>query len=299
MKSTLLLVFPLLIISLVGIVYNEAQASNLAPASPIYSCNAIFGCTIGTYVPVANQWSANTFAFMNPNSPFTYLLQGRIVDFLFFGFNQPASYNFGSYLSGNVGACVTTATGYYCQNIFTSSAPGQCQTPPFGVPLNYTNTQGNATIWTIYATPFNVVNCQYQSASGTKYSYVTSAYCTIHPNRNPQFIFCTPPSSYSATNTFTGIFGFFAFVIGIILLILGLGIGFSFSALASGVSFQTNQQGTKMAQTFGIYLILFGFITAQFANAFFLIPYSIGTLVYIILTLVSIIGLYWRIQSYD
>lgn len=65
-----------------------------------------------------------------------------------------------------------------------------------------------------------------------------------------------------------GIFGFLSVIAGVILIFIGLGIGGGGSILGTGITFNVNDQGTRMAQSMGITLLAYGLVTLSFGAWF-------------------------------
>lgn len=66
----------------------------------------------------------------------------------------------------------------------------------------------------------------------------------------------------------SGIFGFLAIIAGVILTFLSLGIGGGFQAVASGLNFTVNEQGTRLAQSMAITFLAFGLVNLYFGRWF-------------------------------
>ena len=86
-------------------------------------------------------------------------------------------------------------------------------------------------------------------------------------------------------------------VAGVVLLIIGLGIGFSAQALATGASFQVNEQGTKLAQAFGINLILWGVIFGLFGGWIGTLGFGFSLLVSVLFTTIIVYGTWQQARS--
>lgn len=94
--------------------------------------------------------------------------------------------------------------------------------------------------------------------------------------------FSSPQSVISVLSLFAGV----------VLLLMGLGIGFSAQALASGASIQFNEQGTRLAQSFGIGLILWGAISTAFGGWFNAFGFGLGLILNVLLLMLYTVGLY-------
>jgi hypothetical protein len=138
--------------------------------------------------------------------------------------------------------------------------------------------------------------CPNGSQEGIGVNFAKTTYYCLIPTSNP--------ATFSVANTFS----FFAMIAGMILLFMGLGLNFAFSILTNGGTLGVNEQGTKMAQVMGIGLVVWSFITSEFAYWVFFNYQSgfIGTLLslvftsmYSVLTVIFFLGLYWRIFSLD
>jgi hypothetical protein len=127
-------------------------------------------------------------------------------------------------------------------------------------------------------------------------------------NINRTTYYCLLPSQAQGTITVANTFSFFALIAGMILLFMGFGFNIMISLLTNGGSLGINEQGTKMAQVFGIGLTIWSFITSEFAYWVFS-PYGSGligsiltltfTAVYSVLGIMFFLGLYWRMFSLD
>ena len=88
----------------------------------------------------------------------------------------------------------------------------------------------------------------------------TSYYCLIPV--------ITTNSGYAGSNTNS--FGFLAFLTGVVFMIIGLGMYLSFTIIGSGSSIGSNPQGTKLAQHFGIGILVFGVLDLAFGSGIFM-----------------------------
>lgn len=165
-----LIFFPLIILILVGLVANSFQSSALqtVPVLPTPYCTGTFtgecyptninGCD--SSVSNCNFTSSTTFAFLNPNSPFTLLLQGNIVGFLASTFNGAENQQviYAAYTT-----CIPLVSKVYANNSGSDIHYFQCQGysaqggnasvpaqyPNVGVPMNATSNNGNNSQWNI------------------------------------------------------------------------------------------------------------------------------------------------------
>jgi len=86
-------------------------------------------------------------------------------------------------------------------------------------------------------------------------------------------------------------------VAGVVLLIIGLGVGFAAQALATGASFQVNDQGTKLAQSFGINLIIWGAIFGFFGGWVNTLGFGFAVLTSVFLTTIFSYGAWQQARS--
>lgn len=127
----------------------------------------------------------------------------------------------------------------------------------------------------------------------------TTYYCLL-PQINP----ITPNTT--ASDSLPNIFSGLSFLFGVILFFAGIGLAIT-SAL---IGFTINEQGTKLAQVFGIAIVIWSFITSEF-GWIFVTNFSmngdlIGTIislvfgfVYIVFTVMFFVGTYWRLFSLE
>ena len=131
-------------------------------------------------------------------------------------------------------------------------------------------------------------------------------------NINATHYYCLLPVTNPETPTTTGaealpnIFAGFSFIFGVILFFMGIGVALT-SAL---IGFQINEQGTKLAQVFGFAIVVWAFISSEFGWIFVttfnvnggligtILSLSFG-LVYITLTAMFFVGVYWRLFSLE
>lgn len=93
--------------------------------------------------------------------------------------------------------------------------------------------------------------------------------------------------------------GFFSAIAGAVLLLLAFGIGGSFTVAGSGINISTNPQGSRLAQVFGLCLLLLGFESIVFMNWINLLPPMLGTVVTAIIYICTLTGGYLRAQQID
>src|SRR5947209_2461150 len=86
-------------------------------------------------------------------------------------------------------------------------------------------------------------------------------------------------------------------VAGLVLLVIGLGIGFGAQALASGATFQVNDQGTKLAQSFGINLVIWGVIFGLFGGWIGTLGFGFSLLVSVLFTTTFVYGAWQQARS--
>lgn len=100
----------------------------------------------------------------------------------------------------------------------------------------------------------------------------------------------------AAGNQIFGVGSVLGFIMGIILLILGTGIGFSFTAplptTTTGASASPNPQGTRMAQTLGIGLIVWVPVVSEFSGWLAVFPNGLSIIVAFILSAMVFFGFF-------
>ena len=105
----------------------------------------------------------------------------------------------------------------------------------------------------------------------------------------------TTTSGYAGSNTNT--FGFLAFLTGLVFMVIGLGIFLSFSILGSGSQIGANSQGTKLAQHYGLGILVFGVLNLAFGSGIFqfdTIYSGLGEAMFAIVVLLYFFGL-WEV----
>ena len=120
--------------------------------------------------------------------------------------------------------------------------------------------------------------------------------------------YCLLPSSNPATFSVANSFSFFAFLAGLVLIVMGFGLNLAFSILTNGGTIGINEQGTKLAQSMGIALTVWAFVTSEFGYIFITV-FNFGLLglilnvilgaVYTIMSVMFFIGIYWRMFSLE
>lgn len=106
-------------------------------------------------------------------------------------------------------------------------------------------------------------------------------------------------STNSNANGFAFLMGI-GFIAGIVFLILGLGLGLNVQIFTTGFGLTPDSQGTKLMQSLGIGLVTWSFIYSEFGASWLpFLPFNLGTIGFVTLTIMYFAGLYWRLFSYD
>lgn len=309
--SMSLMFFPLILLIFVGIISNNFVASGIqtTPTFTGYPCILGTGnCSlIASAVPNGcaadiqncNSSAITTISFLDADSPFTQLIQGNIIGFFGSIFSSNNKQGGGNSLT-QLNFCTAnqgsgqTITSFYCQ----SGSGYGCFIFPDSTTLFYnaTSNAGNSSNWSIEGDAFNPNDCNFvkipaERAYALQYGYYdvfNATYYTLH--------FQTLSSTtVSLPNTFSII----GFLFGIVLLLGGLGLTIALAVLGSGTTIGINQQGTKMMQIIGIALIVWIFIFSEFGGWLSVFTLGIGTIIYILLTAMYFVGIYWRLFSYN
>lgn len=316
---------PLFLLIGIGVISNNMQANGLSTTNDNSNCTSL-NCP--AYLPTAcfnsvsncNFTTSTRFSFLDPNSPFTYLFSGDIAGFLGSFTNQNGQSNSLNALS----LCSTPQTGKIITFLHCTSSSWGIKGPPYQqypiVSCNFNTGSGLGFNATASSEPVTTVSGQ---ANFTTWTVSGCAPANLQ-NTNPlnQTGFLIIQADYAGTNgsitltkynpgltdivgssgTGLNVFTFLGFVIGIILFIMSFGIGFGggASVLGSGPSFQfsSNAQGTKLAQTLGIGLLIFTPIYSEFSSWIFTLGFGIGTIVSTIIFVMFFFGLYWQLESY-
>ena len=157
-----LIVFPLFVLILIGIISNNMIASNVQ-TMPTFQISSY---SLGVVTPIGNNGCdsskqncnftvASAYTFLNPNSPFTLLVQGNILSFIVNIFTMSESPNifYSAYslcYSIENGVFQNESNidihGFVCQG-YTANGAGTHPFPNAGVPINFTSNDGNNSIW--------------------------------------------------------------------------------------------------------------------------------------------------------
>lgn len=209
-----LIFFPLIILILVGLIANTFQSSAIqtVPVLPTPFCTGniepgecypvnVNGCDASASAN-CNFTAKTTFSFLNPNSPFTLLLQGNVIGFIASALSGGETLNI---ITSGFATCIPLIHGVFKNESGTDINNFQCQsfaiignatfTPVFpttGVPLNLTSNNGNNSDW-----------------SGTG--------CLGQPNQGPSHIFGYPcflnygngVASFNGTTSPVSFYGFY------------------------------------------------------------------------------------------
>jgi hypothetical protein len=166
-----LIFFPIIVLLFVGLFTNELSTSGLqtVPILPSPFCTGSIepgecyplnqnGCDQA--IQDCNFTTSTTFSFLNPNSPFTILLQGNIVGFFSSTFNGAenqqiiySAYTICIPQVNKVYANDSSSDIHFFQCLGYSSQGGNASVPAkfpnTGIPLNATSNNGNNSQWSI------------------------------------------------------------------------------------------------------------------------------------------------------
>lgn len=330
-----LLFLPLFILVIPGVISNNLASAQLQ-TTPTFATNASSPYPIGIVYPTTksgcdasaqncNFSTVSSFSFLNPNSPFTYLIQGNIIGF----FNcliacqtsSPASSlrfltgctNFAG-LSGDN----NFITSFYCAgSTWNNNGPTE-----FAPPYNATSSIGNNSNWLINPLPsrFNTLpnaliyatyikngtTFQETYCDAIKICYSTPLFTCPSvldaPFNNYNVQYCLVQLIVNGGNgntTFNNAFSFFGFIVSLILIFLGFGLTFAATILGSGTTIGINSQATKMCQVFGIGLLSWSLLYSEFGSWLNDLTIGLGTIIFTMLTMMFFVGLYWRVFSYN
>lgn len=220
-----------------------------------------------------------------------------------------ATSNNGNVSIWSLNGCPNTV-GVTCTNGTSSNGQySQAETNAFYIINGTTLTTGQCTVlgvtypqcgvfWRVFAAG-GVTTFTCASSNGTLNYYgklinlkVSTYYCLIP--------YSTQAGSTSASTGLASTFSVWGFIFGFILLVLGLGITLSTQIVGSGGTVGANQQGSKMAQAFGLGILVWTFIFGEFGATWLPnLPFNFGTMITVTFTAMFFLGLYWRIFSYE
>ena len=276
-----MIVFALFFLVGIGIFYNNAVSAGFANTAIVNSCSSLNCPSYGNQNPCTlnpqNCYANKTISIVNPNSPFTYLVSGDLLGFI------------GSFTGGSgtgVGQASVHTVALYCKTVsgsgisitaFTCDRSSSTADANYPYPIYNATSSGNSSIW--YVVGFqgknNVEVLPLQNAPFTFYggyfanntviNSVTAGQsftCHLTGTENYCLVPLPQPSSVNLGNVFT----FMAFINGIVLLIVGLGLSLSAQVVATGFSFGSNAQGTRLAEAGGMALLIFAPSYSEFGT---------------------------------
>ena len=312
-----LIMFPLILLIVVGIPTNMLGQSGLQ-TTPTFQTT--YPCTVGPDSSIINytNGACSMIAQTNPsgcasnlsscsllalnikdifqsNSPFTYLIHLNIIGFfgsMFSSNNGQASNGITQlqYCTANQGSG-SSITAFYCEE---GSGVG-CFIYPAGLYYNATSNSGNQSNWSIEGYQYDSPDCNSGFTNNTvyvlQYGYYTAynaTYYTLHFS-----------NLAASTANLPNMFAVVGWILGIALLFMGFGWNVTVSTLIAGGSFGINQQGTKLAQAFGIALFTWSFVYSEFGFWLTDLYFEAGIPILAILTTMYFLGNYWRLFSYS
>lgn len=309
-----LIMIPLFILIGVGVIYNNISA--VAGTSSVLTYNSQTGTWHYTNYSGCSgaTCTVTSPSFLNPNSPYTLLMQGDIIGFVGSFTSKAESGNggpsLGFYLNSKCttisGGPATNSTSYLkCQDAF-SFAPG-ASVFYGGLPyVNFTAPGGNLSIWSCVNCYSDVLRTQLIPISFygiiTNFSTIwgSGAACSLSNGTT----YClnnvsTEVQSNNQPNRMANAFGFLGFIFGIVLLVLSLGVGGGVQAIASGFNVQVSDQGARLAQVLGIGLTTWIPMFSEFGGWLTTsgLALGLGTILSLVLTIIYFYGLWWQTQS--
>lgn len=174
--AIILIMVPILLLTGIGAIDTNLTASGFSTVNAVTPCTSL-QCpafqAVGCQENASNcKFSTKTtYTFLNPNSPFTILLQGNLIGFFTYTFNTRESPQI---IYSAYSICIPQVKGVYANNTGTDIHFFQClgyssqggnasvtpQYPTVNVPLNATSNNGNNSQW-------NIVGC----ARAANYTY--------------------------------------------------------------------------------------------------------------------------------
>ena len=167
--STELIIFPIFLLIIVGVIANNMSASGIQ-TTPIFITSTNY--PVGIVVPNdengcdasiqnCNLTAISAFSFLNPNSPFTFLIEGNVLGFmsnLLSNGETANTFNTGDTLCIPVNPfgqlqnqSGSQITGFQCYGRVSDSSNVQ---PPSIIPvINASSYNGNASIWNLEGCP--------------------------------------------------------------------------------------------------------------------------------------------------
>lgn len=226
----------------------------------------------------------------------------------------------------------TAASYYHFYNTQNGTFPQSCS---WDVQINYTATAGNG--WTYYGCTLSSGN---QIITHKEWTFMVAVSNANHViTAGHKFVYVQPENWYTQGCSNNGLSGnlhtdqcdawarsflgftipgtstqfvpggggaIMAFLIGIFLFLMGLGLNFTTSgsvfASGGGAGAGVNEQGTRLAQTLGIGLIVWAPLYSQFATWFTtgLLPYGLdgaAGITSVVLTGMFFFGVFWVVMS--
>ena len=316
-----LIVFPLFILIIIGIISNNMIASNVQ-TTPTFQISSY---SSGAVTPIGNNGcdsskqncnftAVSAFTFLNPNSPFTYLLYGDLSGFIsLFSNGNPQSNSLNALSLCSDYQAGISLTFLHCTSSSWAIAGPPIQPYPLvscnfptalgtgfnasasSAPITTNSGQANVTLWTITGcAPANRINSTplNQSASLLIQADYNGANNSITLTKYKAGIVDIANNG--------GAISFISFFLGVILILLSFGFGFLVEAFGgNGIELFANDQGTRLAQSLGIGLTVWSFVYSEFSSWLTTFSFSLGTIIFTMLTACFFMGLYWRMFSLD
>ena len=250
----------------------------------------------------------NVTAFLNVNSPFTFLINHNYVGFIDSWFpNANQSIATGATTKGSYTftSCVLRVAVVVTNNAIcvppsnfpyqvAPLSPGSGLVPPGNIQITCTTLNANTCDGTTNvrnlgnATTFSIqMLCSNVGAPIPVGSYFGGDFtlsCGI----------VQITQTNTVTNFLSGIISAGTFVMSMMLIVLSFGLYLSGQVLGNGGTTAANEQGTRLAQTFGVGLLIWSLVASEFGEVFKIFPFGIGNIAIGVFTAMFCLGLWQR-----
>ena len=311
-KPFYLIMIPIVLLIGVGVLYNNLYVNGFSTTADSSACTSLncpaYQSTGCSTVSNCNFTTSTSFSFLNPNSPFTYLVQGDIIGFVgSFATNQAQqgpTANFQQATCTIAAGSGITVTKMKCTSL--SFASSNTQFYPNVPYTNFTSSVGNNSEWyctncLISAGGSQIIPIQFYGAynnatlTGGACGANTSVYCLFNLNTQQS-------AHYTSSSALTNAFSFFGFIIGILLLLMSLQLGGGGSiTLIGSVTFSIGDQGARLAQAAGIGLLIYLPMYSEFGSVWItsaILGFGISSIVALIIPAIFFVGVYWQLLTW-
>lgn len=232
------------------------------------------------------------------------------------GIPMNATSNGGNNSQWNIIGCKLVKANYPCQLTNTRTNPGSSFQSWFGntiIGASSTNFNSQMGFYGIYVkngtTLTGTAGCTiYFSVSACRnlmpwlfYQFPTfkcpSTASVYNININKTTYYCLLPTvnQNTSTTSLPNSFSALSFLFGVVLFFAGLGI----SLTAATIGFTIDGQGTKLAQVFGLGILVWSFVFGEFGSWLTALPFNLGDIGFVTFTIMFFMGLYWRLFTLD